>query len=201
MTPVRTLVFAKAPRPGHAKTRLIPALGAAGAADLAVEMLRSTLRAALEAGLGPVELCADPGISDPAWSGIAIPAGVERSEQGSGDLGARMARAAARTTARGEAALLVGTDCAEMGAALLQGAAALLRLSGTVLHPTADGGYALLGLTRFDPSIFRDIAWGTASVAETTIDRIRALGWPLAIGDTLHDIDEPADLIHRPPAR
>ena len=60
MKPLRTVILAKAPRPGLAKTRLIPALGASGAAQLAHRMLQHTLQQALAAGLGPVELCRTP---------------------------------------------------------------------------------------------------------------------------------------------
>ena len=64
-----------------------------------------------------------------------------------------------------------------------------------VIHAARDGGYVLLGLARTDPSLFDDIAWSTDTVAATTIARIRALGWSLFVGDTLSDIDEPADLV------
>ncbi|MEO5364593.1 MAG: DUF2064 domain-containing protein, partial [Magnetococcus sp. DMHC-8] len=62
------------------------------------------------------------------------------------------------------------------------------------LHPTADGGYALLGLQRFDPLLFTDINWSTATVADETVHRIRQLGWSYHIGTLLHDLDEPQDL-------
>ena len=194
MKPVRIIVFAKAPLPGQAKTRLIPALGAEGAARLASEMLSTTLTAALEADIGPVELCATPNVADAAWHTINIPAGVECSDQGDGDLGARMQRAAFRSLARGNPTLLSGTDCAEMSTGLLRSAAHALHETGTVIHPTADGGYALLGLTRHDAALFWNIAWSTATVASVTMARIRELGWPLHIGSLLHDIDEVEDL-------
>lgn len=198
MRPVRILVFAKAPCPGLAKTRLIPALGPWEAAALAQRMLDRTLAAALAASVGPVELCATPDIGAPAWQGIPLPDGIAVTAQGSGDLGERMARAAARAIGNGAAALLVGTDCAEMDASLLRDAAAALEHADGFIHPTADGGYALLGLTRFDCSLFDDIRWSTDSVARTTIARIRAQAWRLEIGRTLHDIDDPADLVHLP---
>lgn len=194
MNPTRIVVFAKAPRPGRAKTRLIPALGAAGAAQLASMMLHATLAAALDSGTGPVELCTDPAITDPAWRLTAIPAGVQCSAQGEGDLGTRMSRVAVRACERGESILLSGTDCAEMSAGLLRDAVRALTDTGTVIHPTADGGYALLGLTRHHPTLFSNIAWSTATVATATIARIRKLGWPLHVGSLLHDIDEAADL-------
>jgi rSAM/selenodomain-associated transferase 1 len=192
--PTRVIVFAKAPRPGLVKTRLIPALGAAGAARLAQRMLHDTLAAALDARVGPVELCATPDPDDPAWHDTPLPPQVESSAQGDGDLGARMARAAGRALRRGDAVLLVGTDCAEMSSALLRHAAAVLRDVDVVIHPSADGGYVLLGLARFSVQLFTDIAWSTDTVATVTIERIRALGWSLAVGDTLHDIDVADDL-------
>lgn len=190
----RILIFAKAPAPGRVKTRLIPALGAEGAARLAQAMLTRTLAAAIESGVGPVELCADPDPSDPLWAGVSLPSGIETSGQGEGDLGERMARGAARRLNAGEPVVLIGTDCVEMSAALLTAAARRLADCDALIHPTQDGGYALLGLQRFAPTLFEQIAWSTDTVARATIERIHALGWRLAVGRTLHDVDEGADL-------
>lgn len=199
MKPLRIIIFAKAPAPSLAKTRLIPALGAQGAAELARRMLLHTLNEALAAGVGRVELCVTPGIGDAAWGVVALPAGIEVTEQGEGDLGARLARAAQRAIERGEAVLLIGTDCVEMSAELLRQAGQALDAHEAVIHCTADGGYALLGLTRFSPSLFDDIAWSTDEVAGLTIARLGQLGWTLHVGQMLHDVDEPQDLARLPP--
>lgn len=193
---VRILVFAKAPRAGRVKTRLIPALGAEGAARLAARMLDHALDQALAAQVGVVELRASPAIIHPDWGGWTPPAGVEVRDQGSGDLGARMGRAARRVLQGGESVLLMGTDCLEVNARRLIQAATALAGQDAVLYPAADGGYPLLGLRRFDGSLFRDIPWSTAGVAARTFERMAALGWRVARGDVLHDIDEPADLLH-----
>lgn len=190
----RIIIFAKAPLPGFAKTRLIPVLGQAGAAKLARRMLHQTLACAVDAMIGPVELCVTPDITLPAWLGVDILQGVEISAQGDGDLGARLARAAKRGLMRDESVLLIGTDCVEMSAPLLRIAAAALKHKNAVIHPAADGGYALLGLARFHSRLFRGIAWSTDSVASETICRIEQLGWSLEVGALLHDIDEPDDL-------
>ena len=183
----RVVIFAKAPVPGQVKTRLIPALGEEGAAALARQMLLDTCREALAAKVGPVELCLSGTLGD-------IPQGVEVSEQGEGDLGQRLALAAKRVIGQGEAAIFIGTDCPELDRVRLGKAAGELDRLDAVIHPTFDGGYALLALKRHDPSIFSGIKWSTPSVAADTIARIRALGWSLHIGDTLRDVDEPADL-------
>ncbi|MBF0161582.1 MAG: TIGR04282 family arsenosugar biosynthesis glycosyltransferase, partial [Magnetococcales bacterium] len=186
----RILIFAKAPQPGFAKTRLIPLLGAAAAADLAHRLLNRTLASAIDARLGPVELCVTPPWADPAWQRVTIPAQVQVTTQGEGDLGERMAQAVRRCSGP---LLLIGTDCVEMSAELLREAAAALQSVDALLYTTADGGYAVLGLHTFHPSLFADMAWSTATVAEETIDRIHSLGWSLHLGGPLHDVDEPQD--------
>jgi len=190
----RIIIFAKAPQAGFAKTRLIPVLGAQGAAELAKQMLLSTLDAAIFARVGTVELCVTPAIDDVAWQGVQLPAGIELSVQGEGDLGARMARASERALLKDGQLMLIGTDCVEMSAELLREAEKSLREQDAVIHCTADGGYALLGMRRFSPSLFNDIGWSKDTVARTTIDRIERLGWSCRIGSELHDVDEPQDL-------
>lgn len=194
MTSIRIIIFAKAPQPGFAKTRLIPALGAEGAAKLAQQMLINTLHEALAAGIGTVELCSTPKIDDVAWQGIALPLAIEISDQGEGDLGARLARASERAIENAEAVLLIGTDCVEISATLLREAAQSLYGHDAVIHCTADGGYALLGLKRYSAALFSDMPWSTDAVASTTIARIGQLGWSLHIGQLLHDVDAPQDL-------
>ncbi|MGF1548797.1 MAG: TIGR04282 family arsenosugar biosynthesis glycosyltransferase [Thiotrichales bacterium] len=191
---VRLLVFAKAPRPGQAKTRLIPALGADGAARLAARLLGLTLRAAVQSGVGAVELCATPEPGAEAWAGIALPAGVECSDQGPGDLGQRMACAARRTLARGEVPVLIGTDCPELAAARIAAAVARLADHDAVIHPAHDGGYVLLGLRDWCGAVFEDMPWGTETVGAATIERLRACGARVWVGAALRDLDRPDDL-------
>lgn len=190
----RIVIIAKAPLAGYSKTRLIAALGAAGAAALAARMLQHTVRTALAADLGPVELCAAPSRRDPAWQALDLPPALHWSDQGDGDLGARMATAAQRTIAQGESVLLIGTDCPALDVERLRRAAASLRQNDATLFPTTDGGYALLGLKRFHRDLFDNLPWSTATVAQQTLERLAQLAWTVQTHAVLHDIDEPADL-------
>jgi rSAM/selenodomain-associated transferase 1 len=184
----RIVIFAKQPVAGDVKTRLIPALGAEGAAKTARRMLDWTVRQALETGLR-VELCGDPD----AASWYKPKPGLDLTAQGRGELGERLARAARCVLAAGPV-LLVGSDCPELGAVALRAAAERLSTDDAVIYPARDGGYVLIGLRRFHPSLFTGIAWSTSAVAAQTIARIEALGWRLHIGETLRDVDEPDDL-------
>ena len=193
MRGVRVLVFAKAPTPGRVKTRLIPALGEGGAARLAGLMLDHALGQALAAGVGPVELCASPAFDHPDWAGRVLPDGVTTSDQGAGDLGARMGRAAQPSLRAKRPVILMGTDCPALTARHLRAAAAL-RDHDAALIPARDGGYVLLGLRAFHPCLFRHVPWGTAGVARLTRARMAALGWRIWLGPRLADIDRPRDL-------
>ena len=195
----RIVVFAKAPLAGLAKTRLIPALGAKGAADLARDMLIHTLDQALAAGVQAVELCMSPAPSDPAWQGVPLPRAVEQTDQGDGDLGARISRALGRALALQQGPVLViGTDCPALNAAQLSEAARQLGHYDAVLLPASDGGYVLIGLQAPCPSLFTDMAWSTPVVATETLRRMARVGLNVWQGPTLHDIDEPSDLKYLP---
>lgn len=197
--PPRIVVFAKAPQPGSAKTRLIPALGSQGAADVAQRMLRHAVEQALAADVGTVELCMSPAPGTPAWNGVTVPPSVVQTDQGEGDLGQRMARAIDRTTTRwAQPVLLMGTDCPALSAAHITQAAQQLQQHDAVVMPVADGGYVLIGLHAPCPTVFADMAWSTPTVAGDTLRRLALLGYGVWTGPQLHDIDGPADLVHLP---
>jgi uncharacterized protein len=193
------IVFAKAPVPGLAKTRLAPALGPAGAAALAARMLHHTLAQAAAADIGPVELCVAPDTTHPVLQAAAAAHGAVLTEQGSGDLGLRMHRAFVRRLSQHGRALLIGTDAPSLDAAALQRAALALADHDAVFVPALDGGYALIGQRRADPRWFAGMSWSHARVMADTRERLRAAGVRWAELPPVADIDEPADLVHLPP--
>jgi len=194
------IVFAKAPVPGHVKTRLIPALGAAGAADLAARLLDHAVTAGIAAAFDVIELCTAPDASHPAFAGLAAQhPSLQVTVQGDGDLGARMDRALARRLASCDGVLLIGTDAPALDAAMLRAAAQALRTHDAVFVPAHDGGYALVGLTSPQPQLFASMTWSTSSVMAETRARARHANLRWAELPAVADIDEPADLAHLPP--
>ncbi len=192
------IVMAKAPLPGYAKTRLIPALGAVRAAELADRLLHHALGAALQAQLGPVDLCCAPDPHHPLLQAHRQTAGLSLSHQGEGDLGERMSRAFDRWWPQADRILMTGTDAPALDAQVLQRAAHALDEFDAVFVPAVDGGYALVGLRRPAPSLFRGVAWSTPQVMATTRQHLAIAGMSHVELETLHDIDEPADLVHLP---
>lgn len=194
MNPARLIILAKEPIPGLAKTRLIPALGPEKAARLADRLLRRSLGQAIQAGIGPVELCVTPAPGSAYWQTLPGIEAVHLTGQEEGDLGARMAAAATRGLSGGTPVILMGTDCPALDAGYLQAMAKALSHYDSCLCPVADGGYSLLGLSRFHDSLFTGIPWSTSEVAALTRQRLTALGWSCHEVKELNDVDEPEDL-------
>lgn len=200
MTPTcPIIVMAKAPQPGYAKTRLIPALGADAAAALAERLLDHAVAQALAAALGPVELCCAPDARHPAFARYARQARLDLSQQSGGDLGARMAAAFARVLAQHGRALLIGTDAPALDAAMLRHAAQALDRHDAVVVPARDGGYALIGLARPAPQLFDAMPWSTPAVMARTRARLAAAALRHTELPAVADIDVEADLMHLPP--
>lgn len=189
--PIDIAILARAPIPGQAKTRLIPALGAKGAARLQAWLLQRTLTTALAAELGPVTLWCT---GDPQHADFALYRtfdAVTVRQQPAGDLGVRMLAA---LRAASTATLVIGTDCPPLGVAQLHEAARCLADHDAVVIPAEDGGYVLIGMNRPAPELFAGIDWGTEQVMAQTRQRLTALGWRWAEPVTLWDVDRPADL-------
>lgn len=187
----RTIVFAKAPIPGEAKTRLIPVLGSVGAARLHERLVDRALTTACAAGLGRVELCCAPDASHPFFAERAARFGIAVTVQGPGDLGERMRRALATALP----AVLVGTDCPAMTPDYLREAARAIAAGyDAALGPAEDGGYVLIAAGRILPAVFAGMRWGGPDVLEEQRGRFRAIGWRWMELPTLWDVDRPEDL-------
>lgn len=192
---VQVAVLAKAPMPGLAKTRLIPALGPQGAARLQRQLTRSAVQTALDAGLGAVTLWCAPHARYRFFRALRQTTGVPCLVQASGDLGQRM-HTAFRLHCEQGPLLLTGTDCPPLTPVHLRRAAqALLDGDDAVFYPAEDGGYVLVGLRRPQAALFENIAWSTDVVMAQTRARASATGLRLREFETLWDLDIPADLV------
>lgn len=188
------IVFAKAPEPGRVKTRLMPALGAAGAARLHRMLVSRALTEACESGLGPVELWCAPDAKHSFFAECARCFRVTLHAQGGENLGERMERAFRRNLERYSRVLLLGSDIPALDASYLRRAHDALGKADAVIGPAEDGGYVLIGLKRPAPEIFRDMGWGGPDVMERTRQKLALLGWVWRELEPLWDVDRPEDL-------
>lgn len=184
-------ILAKAPVSGYAKTRLIPALGADGAAALQARMIERTVKAATSVGLGPTALWAAPDESHPLFRSMNARFGIALHRQPDGDLGARLHAAIAHSR---RPTLAIGTDCPALDADHLHRASATLRNYDAVVIPAEDGGYVLIGMREPQPSLFEGMQWSTDRVMDETRQRLRDLNLRWRELPTLWDVDRPEDV-------
>jgi hypothetical protein len=196
----RLIVFTRYPVPGKTKTRLIPILGPAGAAELQRQLTEKTFRTAQAfASKYPaaLQVCYDGGSEEQMrrW----LRPHVLFSMQRPGNLGERMA-AAFQDAFRGGCGrvVLIGTDVPDLSIRHLETAFDALEDRDVVLGPSTDGGYWLVGLKRPTP-IFDNIPWGTGEVLAQTLSVSRDRGLSTYGLDPLTDIDRGEDLGERLP--
>ncbi|HEX9684520.1 MAG TPA: TIGR04282 family arsenosugar biosynthesis glycosyltransferase [Burkholderiales bacterium] len=188
------IVFARAPRPGAVKTRLVPPLAPEEAAALHARLVKRTLETARAASYRRIELHGTPDIDDPFFRFCAGHFGAALVAQSGADLGARMLAAFESALADCPRVLLLGSDCPALTARHLRQADRALRDGAdAVFVPCEDGGYALIGLKRVDPRLFEGVAWGGASVMEDTRARLQQMRWRWRELETLWDVDRPED--------
>jgi len=188
------VVFARAPRPGAVKTRLVPPLAPEEAAALHARLVKRTLETARAASYRRIELHGTPDIDDPFFRFCAGHFGAALVAQSGADLGARMLAAFESALADCPRVLLLGSDCPALTARHLRQADRALRDGAhAVFVPCEDGGYALIGLKRVDPRLFEGVAWGGASVMEDTRARLQQMRWRWRELETLWDVDRPED--------
>ena len=191
-SPVSIVILAKAPIPGFAKTRLIPAIGAHAAAVLQERLTERTVATALAAGIGPVTLCCDPDATHDTFLKMVTRMKITLRPQPPGDLSTRMLAAVATSTGP---VLVIGTDCPALTEAHLRSAAMALRDGNdVVLIPAERGGYVLLGMRKAQPTLFSNIGWGGSSVLADTRARIVEQRLMLIERPPLWDVDTEIDL-------
>lgn len=188
-------IFAKAPQPGMAKTRLIASLGEQGAATLHRRLVERTFTTVRAAQVGGVELWCSPSAEHEFFVSLACGTGCVLRRQCDADLGTRMSEALRAMLGDMQHAIIVGTDCPTLAAEDLRRAERSLAEGwDVVLGPAEDGGYYLVGLRRPEPRLFEGIEWGSERVLEQTRTRLRALRLRWQETALRWDIDRPADL-------
>ena len=189
------ILFAKAPVPGQVKTRLVPKLNPDQAAQLAAELIKLTLRLAVDSWPGPLVLCTSPDTDHPLFRKLVNTYPVALAGQGSGNLGRRMNAAIRKHTKAGIPAAVMGCDVPHCPAQTLHQACDLLERGRDIIGPSPDGGYYLIGLQRPHAQIFGDVDWGSSNVMRTTLANARECGVRFEHLPPLQDLDRYSDLV------
>lgn len=191
------IIFSRYPEPGKTKTRMIPALGTTGAAELQRQMTEHTVNNAqqlLSSRDFTIEVHFTGGSQQlmTAWLGQNL----HYIPQVSGDLGQKMRLAFDRAfNMDNQRVLIIGIDCPDINQVILNEAFNSLQNHDLVLGVAEDGGYYLIGLNRPVPQLFHNITWGTDQVLNQTKNIAQQLKLDIHYLTTLSDVDRPEDLV------
>ncbi len=182
------IVFLRLPLKGKVKTRIASTEGDEQALAIYVQLMDITLDLAAQSDRY-VYLFYEGGLpqlpdQQPAFTYL---------QQSPGDLGKKMADAFSQVLKNHPKAVLIGSDCPTLSKAILEEAFSLLDQNDIVLGPSRDGGYYLVGCKNVHPVLFERISWSTASVLDTTIERIRGEKLTFHLLEDLTDIDTADD--------
>jgi len=193
----KLIVFTRFPEPGKVKTRLIPALGEVGAAELHRKMTEYTLKVSQElvhhrlVALDVHYAGADKRQMKKTFGADLCYVRQSRNRE----LGQRMFYAFKNSFRQGvEKVVIIGTDCPELTAKIILQAFDELTHSSLVLGPAKDGGYYLIGLRNAVPQLFDGIPWGTREVLKRTLEAARRHSLAPILLIPLDDVDRPEDL-------
>ena len=191
------LVFAKTPKPGKVKTRLLAAVSPEAAAALHAACIVDTLR--LIQKMRGCDLFVFGARGTNYFQKLTKLVGTGKRvrvlPQRGADLGARMENAFRKCFVLGyREVVVIGTDTPWMGANRVRQAFADLRANDVVIGPAEDGGYYLLGMRKMVPAIFRGIPWSTGRVLELTLKAIAGTKLRKKLLRPDFDLDRPEDL-------
>jgi rSAM/selenodomain-associated transferase 1 len=192
----RLMLFAKRPRLGEVKTRLVPPLST----ELALQLYRAFLSDQIRflgtfADRCTLELCVDERWAPDPELGPTPPTLAIR-EQGPGDLGERLLRAFRRSFRAGShATVVLGVDSPTVPRDHVARALDHLESGASaVVAPAEDGGYVLLGLREPREELFRDVPWGGPQVMAVTRRRAARRALPLVELESWYDVDDATGL-------
>lgn len=185
------VIFVRNPISGQVKTRLAKDIGDERALEIYIQILQHTLEITRSLSFRKFIYYADEVSDYDLWS---VPGYTKRKQNGN-DLGERMLNSFKELFDQGfTRIIIIGSDCLQLKTETLEEAVALLESNSAVIGPASDGGYYLLGLTKFYPDLFINKPWSTDKVFAKTIEDFINQGISYALLKELSDIDNVTDL-------
>ena len=163
------LVFCKNPILGKAKTRLAVSIGEEKALEVYHVLLQKTALVLFDVDVD-IQLYYSSHIDH---GDIFQKPSIIKKVQTGNDLGIRMANAFKEGFNSYSPIVIIGCDLWSLNVLDIHKAFEALKTSGTVIGPSADGGYYLLGLQKFIPALFENKKWGTQTVLSNTLNDLK----------------------------
>lgn len=178
------IIFVRNPELGKVKTRVAAAVGNEKALDIYKLLLLHTKEVADKTTCTKFVFYADYINSNDLWNGYA------KQLQAQGDLGLRMQQSFETVFAAGyQQVCIIGSDCFELSAAIIEKAWEALNNKDAVIGPAKDGGYYLLGIKKILPEIFENKKWSSAEVYSDTVIDFEKKGITYSVLPMLNDVD------------
>jgi uncharacterized protein len=186
--------MARAPVPGHVKTRLQPQLSGEQCAALHTAFLQDTVALAASASSFASFLAYTPSDAESIFKRYCPP-DMEIFPQDGGDLGERMNNIIVGLYEREYSPVVViGSDVPALQPDTLRKAAESTGKDNICLGPAVDGGYYLIAMRRPFPELFTGIRWGSSTVLTSTIRKAKAAGLSIVLLEKYSDVDLYTDL-------
>ena len=183
------IIFIRNPELGKVKTRLAESLGDEKALAIYKSLLEHTRQIAESVETDRLVFYSH--FIDPTdeWASVHF----QKFLQSEGDLGSKIKQSFEKAFEQHQKVLIIGSDCASLTATLIEEAFEALDSHEFVLGPAIDGGYYLLGMRQFSPTLFDGIPWSTDRVANLTLEKMKELGGSCQLLVPLSDIDYAED--------
>jgi len=183
------IIFVRNPELGKVKTRLASTVGEEQALKIYIELLRHTRDVVTESSHEKYLFYTDEITMGDLWPEKTF----HKSIQSDGDLGDRIRAAFDYVFEHCDSCIIVGSDCPRLAPSHIDQAFDILEDHDTVIGPTYDGGYYLIGMNQYQESLFEDIPWSTDEVYDKTIAKINSADLSHRALETLSDVDYEED--------
>jgi rSAM/selenodomain-associated transferase 1 len=185
------MVFTKNPELGKCKTRLASTIGDEAALNVYEQLLDYTVNFARKVNAEKYVYYSKGIQNNDRWEESVF----HKRNQAEGNLGVKMATAFNENFDKGfEKIIIIGSDCAEIDESDIENAFQALDESEVVIGPAIDGGYYLLGMRTFIPSLFQDKSWSTPDLINQTISTLKRQEISFSLLKEKSDIDYEEDL-------
>lgn len=185
------MIFIKNPVEGEVKTRLGASIGSTNALQIYKKLLAHTRDIALNVETDRQVWYSSMIDRRDSWNKEQF----DKKLQNGSDLGERMSAAFQKAFEGGyEKVVIIGSDCADITIHHITKAFQALDTNDAVIGPSKDGGYYLLGISKYNPEIFIGISWSTPEVFEQTVGSFDDQELSYSVLEVLNDIDTIEDL-------
>lgn len=185
------IIFVRNPVLGKVKTRIAEVIGEQETLSIYKELLQHTHDISINIDADKYVFYSDHLQLGDTWEDDKFYKYLQAGET----LGDKMKDAFRRMFEKNhERVVIIGSDCYELTADIIEKAFEALNEKDTVIGPAKDGGYYLLGMKKFIPEVFENKKWSTSSVYNDTIADFEKAGISYAVLPLLNDVDKVEDV-------